>query len=60
MQLAIDRLDASGNVIGTSTTWVLGEVPPTNRAYFTTRVEPAASYRVRILSFDWIGRTGGV
>jgi hypothetical protein len=60
MQLAIDRLDASGNIIGTSTTWVLGEVPPNNRAYFTTRVEPAASYRVRILSFDWIGRTGGV
>ena len=60
MQLAIDRVDASGNVIGTSTTWVLGEVPPNNRAYFTTRVEPAASYRVRILSFDWIGRTGGV
>jgi len=60
MQLAIERLDASGNIIGTSTTWVLGEVPPNNRAYFTTRVEPAASYRVRILSFDWIGRTGGV
>jgi hypothetical protein len=60
MQLGIERLDASGNIIGTSTTWVLGEVPPNNRAYFTTRVEPAASYRVRILSFDWIGRTGGV
>jgi len=60
MQLAIERLDASGNVIGTTTTWVLGDVPPNNRAYFTTRVEPAASYRVRILSFDWIGRTGGV
>ena len=59
MQLAIDRLDGSGNVIGTSTTWVLGEVPPNNRAYFTARVEPAASYRVRILSFDWVGRTGG-
>lgn len=60
MQLAIERLDASGNVIATSTTWVLGDVPPNNRAYFTTRVEPATSYRVRILSFDWIGRTGGV
>ena len=59
MQLAIDRVDASGNVIATSTTWVLGEVPPNNRAYFTARVEPAASYRVRILSFDWVGRTGG-
>jgi hypothetical protein len=60
MQLAIERLDAAGQVIGTSTTWVLGDVPPNNRAYFTTRVEPAASYRVRILSFDWVGRTGGV
>jgi hypothetical protein len=59
MQLAIERLDAAGQVIGTSTTWVLGEVPPNNRAYFTARVEPAASYRVRILSFDWVGRTGG-
>ena len=59
MQLAIERLDASGNVVGTSTTWVLGEVPPNNRAYFTARVEPAASYRVRIISFDWVGRTGG-
>ena len=59
MQLAIERLDAGGQVIGQSTTWVLGEVPPGNRAYFTTRVEPAASYRVRIISFDWIGRTGG-
>src|SRR5262249_7535193 len=46
MQLAIERLDATGQVIGPSTTWVLGEVPPNNRAYFTARVEPAASYRV--------------
>jgi hypothetical protein len=59
MQLAIERLDAAGQIIGTSSTWVLGEVPPNNRAYFTTRVEPAASYRVRIISFDWVGRTGG-
>jgi hypothetical protein len=59
MQLEIERLDANGQVIGRSTTWVLGEVPPGNRAYFTTRVEPAATYRVRVLSFDWIGRTGG-
>jgi hypothetical protein len=59
MQLEIERLDANGQVIGRSTTWVLGEIPPGNRAYFTTRVEPAASYRVRVLSFDWIGRTGG-
>jgi hypothetical protein len=59
MQLEIERLDANGQVIGRSTTWVLGEVPPGNRAYFTARVEPADSYRVRILSFDWIGRSSG-
>jgi len=59
MQLAVERLDAAGQVIGTSTTWVLGDVPPNNRAYFTTRVELAASYRVRIISFDWVGRAGG-
>jgi hypothetical protein len=56
MQLSIERLDAAGNVIGTSSTWVLGGVPPGSRAYFTARVEPAASYRVQVLAFDWVGR----
>lgn len=56
MHLLIERLDANGNVIGTSSTWVLGGVPPGNRAYFSTRVEPAAAYRVQIAGFDWIGR----
>jgi hypothetical protein len=56
MQLVIERLDAAGNVIGTSKTWVLGGVPPTGRAYFSARVEPAASYRVQIGGFDWVGR----
>jgi hypothetical protein len=59
MTLVIDRLDASGRVVGSSTTWVLGGVPPGNRAYFSARVEPAASYRIRVNSFDWIGRGGG-
>jgi len=27
-----------------------------NRAYFSAPVEPAASYRVQVLSFDWVGR----
>jgi hypothetical protein len=53
MQLSIERLDAAGTVIGTSTTWVLGGVPLGSRAFFSTRVEPAASYRVHVLSFEW-------
>ncbi len=58
MSLSIERLDASGQVIGSSTTWVLGGVPPGNRAYFSARVEPAASYRIQVLSFDWTGGGG--
>jgi hypothetical protein len=53
MQLSIERLDATGKVIGTSTTWVLGGVPPGSRAFFSARVEPATSYRVQVLSFEW-------
>ena len=53
MQLSIERLDAMGKVIGTSTTWVLGGVPPGSRAFFSARVEPATSYRVQVLSFEW-------
>ena len=58
MSLSIERLDASGQVIGSSTTWVLGGVPAGNRAYFSARVEPAASYRIQVLSFDWTGGGG--
>ncbi|MGH7304108.1 MAG: hypothetical protein ACRELZ_12505 [Candidatus Rokuibacteriota bacterium] len=58
MQLFIEGLDASGNVVGTTSTWVLGNVPPGNRAYFSARAMPAASYRVQVLAFDWGSRGG--
>jgi hypothetical protein len=58
MQLSIESLDASGNVVGKSSTWVLGNVPPGNRAYFSAAAVPAASYRVQVLSFDWGSRGG--
>jgi hypothetical protein len=58
MQLSVEELDASGKVIGTTGTWVLGGVPPNNRTWFRVRVPQAATYRVEILSFDWIGRGG--
>jgi hypothetical protein len=53
MQILVERLDAGGAVVGMSRVWVLGVVVPLHRNYFTTRVSPAASYRVRILTFDW-------
>jgi hypothetical protein len=59
MQLRIDQLDAAGKVVGSTTTWVLGGVPAENRAWFETRVPAAASYRVEVVSFDWLGRGGG-
>ena len=58
MQLAIDAVDASGKVIGTSSTWILGGVPAGNRGYFSVPVVPAPSYRVQVLFFDW-GKGGG-
>jgi hypothetical protein len=58
MQLSVESLDASGNVIGKSSTWVLGNVPPGNRAYFSASAVPGASYRVQVLSFDWGSRGG--
>ncbi len=58
MQLAIEALDASGKVVGTSSTWILGGVPVGNRGYFSAPVVPAASYRVQVLFFDW-GKRGG-
>ena len=58
MQLAIDALDASGKIVGTASTWILGGVPAGSRAYFTAPVVPAASYRVQVLLLDW-GKGGG-
>ena len=53
MRLLVERLDASGAVVGSTTTWVMGSVAAHHRNYFTTRVPSAPAYRVRILTFDW-------
>jgi hypothetical protein len=58
MQISVESLDGAGNVVGTTSTWVLGGVPPGNRAYFSARAVPAASYRVQVVFFDWGGRGG--
>jgi hypothetical protein len=59
MRLQIDRLDAAGTVVGSSTVWVLGSVPMGNRAYFRASVPDAAKYRVQVLTFDWNGGGAG-
>jgi len=59
MVVDISQLDASGTVVGKTSTRVLGGVPAGSRAWFQAKVPPAASYRVEIASFDWL-RVGGM
>ena len=54
VQLLVEAVDASGQVVGSTSGFVLGDVPPSSRAYFETRAPAkAASYRVTIQSFSW-------
>jgi hypothetical protein len=63
VRLLVEGLDGSGRVIGSTTGYVLGDVPPSNRSYFDIRApaKAAASYRVTIESFAWraYGAGGG-
>src|SRR5437867_10527218 len=53
MQLLVESLDVAGTVVTKTTTWVR-DVPPNNRAFFEIAVPNAPSYRVSVLSFDWV------
>jgi hypothetical protein len=60
VMLRIEGLDAAGNVVSTTTSYVMGTVPRFGRSYFEVRVpEGATTYRLTVLSFDWINGTGG-
>ena len=56
VQLGIDLLDGAGQVVGSTIGNVLGTIPSSNRGYFEIRVPQAASYRVRVLSYEPVGR----
>ncbi len=57
VQLLVEGLDASGNVVSTTRVRVLGIVPPLGSAFFETPVPGgAASYRVTVVSFNYVGR----
>ena len=58
MRLQIDRVDASGSVIGNSIIWLPGDIHRNDRAFFSSSVPASESYRVQVLSFDW-GCDGG-
>ena len=52
MQLLVDRVDASGALIGQRLVWLPSEVPRGGQVYFEVRVEPAASYRIAVYAYD--------
>ena len=56
VRIGIDTVDAAGQVTGSAIGDVFGSVPPGNRSYFEIPVRNPGPYRVRVLSFDPIGR----
>ena len=62
MRLQVEALDASGQAVGSTTGFVFGDVPPSDRSYFEIKAPArAASYRVTILTYAWraYGAGGG-
>ncbi len=60
VRLLIQVLDPSGQVIGSTTAYVFGDVPPSGRAYFEAAAPPGgAAYRSEVTSFEFRGYGGG-
>jgi hypothetical protein len=62
VRLLVEALDASGQVVGSTTGFVFGDVPPSDRSYFEVKAPAkAASYRVTVQTFSWrtYGAGGG-
>jgi hypothetical protein len=50
----VEGLDPSGRPVNATIAYVVGTVPALSRTYFVTSVPAATSYRVSLLSFDWV------
>jgi len=54
VRILVDGLGPGGELLEQRLAWV-GSLTPGMRAYFEVPVErPAAAYRVRVFSFDWV------
>ena len=58
VRLVIETLDANGQVTGSTYAHLLGQVPSGGRGYFEAPAPTTPSSRVRVLSFDPVGRGG--
>ncbi len=60
VRLLVEALDASGAPVGSTSGFVFGDVPPSDRSYFEIKAPPrAASYRVTVQTFSWRSYGGG-
>jgi hypothetical protein len=59
VRVLVEGLDGAGRPINTTIGYVVGTVPGFSRTPFEVRVPGAASYRVSVLSFEWLKGAGG-
>jgi|RhiMetdeSRZDD1v2_1073273.scaffolds.fasta_scaffold43553_4 hypothetical protein len=59
VRLRVASLDTAGRAVGQTMGWVIGDIPPSSRAYFEISLAtPAAAYGVTVVSFDVVSGTG--
>lgn len=59
VQLLVEALDATGRTTATARGYVTGDVAAEGSRVFEVRAPgPAASYRVKVLNWDWLSRDG--
>jgi len=59
VRLRVASLDTTGRAVGQTMGWVVGDIPPSGRAYFEMPLAaPAAAYAVTVVSFDVVSDTG--
>ena len=60
VRLRVEALDSGGQTVASTTGYVLGDVPPSNRSYFEIKAPAkAAGYRVSVQSYSWRGYGAG-
>ena len=55
VQLLVEGLDSSGQIVAQRVEWLGGDVGPFSRRYFEVPApQPASSYRVSVFAFDFL------